>query len=147
MPVVVSPLNAIPSATDWPPTPMSVRPLIRNNVDRVATRSGMRATTIRKLLNSPTASPAEIPISIAGTPPTSPITMAAAAAMIDRLIEEPTDRSKPPTVIDTVQPSPITATIDAAWRMNIALMKVRKKGCEKPKYAIMSTNTVSSPYR
>ena len=70
--------------------------------------------TIKKLLNNPTARPAAIPAKTAATPPMSKMTIVAALAITARLMEDPTERSKPPTVMETVQPSPITATMEAA---------------------------------
>lgn len=108
--------------------------------------SGMRSTTIRKALNSPTRVQSARVIRIASVVPrpcqtNREITSALASDAVD-----PTDRSKPPMVREIDTPMAITVTMAIERRMLMMLNGSRKLSEARPKTATSSTTVSNMPH-
>nr|WP_203030017.1 hypothetical protein [Frankia nepalensis] len=110
-----------------------------------ATRSGTRATTISSVLTAATSSPAASPARIAVAPVRLYRTITCAVTITTKPTFAPTDRSKPPTVIDTVTPRATTATIDTDCRMISVLSQVWNRDRASEKTTSSPSSTASSP--
>ena len=108
--------------------------------------SGMRSTTISRLLNSPTSVQSSSVTTIASVvlkpyQTNSEITSAFASEAV-----EPTERSKPPTVSEIDTPTAITVTMAIDRRMLMILFGSRKLSEARPKAAISRITVSTIPH-
>lgn len=113
---------------------------------KVASRSGMPTTTIRKLLITPTKTPTRSGSSSTSHNGISYQTIKEAVTTVDSDIVEPTDRSKPSTTSVNVTPSANSVTMEIERRISVKLPYVKKASLMVLKYKMIKASKAIAPY-